>query len=649
MPAPCTRYCCPRGEASSYTPRALPSGTLLALCVTGFVQRGPPENRITSPAIYRGLAQTNDKLRKLGAERVDVFFELDLTIYPQSRLSGVIYTDEASYRCAPDGCREEAGHGTGNMRTLGYISPADVQPAIDAVGAVSVGFGNSTFCKSSPLCNAGCSPTSGAMPHLMWEQYAKLARAFAQVVAYERRHGIRYTWIGMVRSDWVDVHWTVAVVSAAVERASSSDRGARVFVTGIEQKGQTVPEYGMVDHAALVPRANADAYFLVVNTSCEWLRCVHSSLPTAHRPVLKSERLLAEHILRHGLELDALCANGVAVDVPHAPIVDSTCASQSTIQSTSPLPLQGVLGRPNGRRHGSGARLEAPAASLEASIGEERRQLGGGNTARSEEDGGRRRAETGGDDAAGISAAEDARTTRWCTAAIVVRGPSTPHHASPMIKYLLASQPPSHCIVYTHFAGADQSGPLEPSLRALEPLGRVPGGLQRFAFLLSKPPCVTGSFHRNSNKLAIVHALALLRKQHPRCQWVLHTRADLIPRLPGVVDVLKAMAITNPLSDARGDGPQRHRLITSSRTSLSQVSECARPGRGSLDRADWVGWAGSSAFSRRGLAWAGWLRVCNGAVRASGGARSAHHLTTAVACEPPHNRHHMRACLDGLR
>lgn len=169
-----------------------------------------------------------------------------------------------------------------------------------------------------------------------------------------------------------------------------------------------------------------------------------------------------------------------------------------------------------------------------------------------------------------------------CTGAIIVRGPVTNgaimagaattysnENLAHTLHFLLHSQPQHHCIVYSHFEGTRDGGST-PLLGVLRRFNKTTHPRGRFSYVLSKPACTPGTAHRNSNKLAILAGLSLLRATQPRARWVLHTRADLPPRLPAIVHVFTAMVLAKPISDARGAGPQRYRLLSSSRFSFSQ-------------------------------------------------------------------------------
>jgi hypothetical protein len=303
-------------EDRPHNPVPIAPTTRLALCVTGFADKGPPESRITHSQVYNGLARTNDELRRLGAARVDVFFNIDLNIYPQFRLSGAETQGKggAFIRCPPGKCHEDVGYHPPNLEILGRMREEELTPAIAAVQPASVEYSNSTFCEKHHLCNSSCSGISARMPHRMWEQYARNARAYHQVLRYEREHGFRYTWVGRVRSDFVHIYWSSGIVSRAVTRSANA-------VLATNTAGP--PGYGQIDLAALVPRAHADAYFLLPHTTCRWLSCVNSHFRDDAN--IKNERLLAEHIMSHGVAIEGLC-DTVRTGSPKA----SLCTETST-------------------------------------------------------------------------------------------------------------------------------------------------------------------------------------------------------------------------------------------------------------------------------------------------------------------------------
>ena len=127
-----------------------------------------------------------------------------------------------------------------------------------------------------------------------------------------------------------------------------------------------------------------------------------------------------------------------------------------------------------------------------------------------------------------------------CTGAILVRGPVTngaimgtgatatygSENLAHTLRFLLGSQPVHHCIVYSHFEGTRDGGST-PLLGVLRRFNKTTHPRGRFSYVLSKPACTSGTAHRNSNKLAILAGLKLLRAMQPRARWVLHTRADL--------------------------------------------------------------------------------------------------------------------------
>lgn len=279
-------------------PKSIAPATRLALCVTGFAAKGPPGNRITDSPIYNGLARTNRELRSLGAARVDVFFNLDLNVYPQFRLAGAVTHGKGGefIRCLPGACREDVGYAPSNLEVLGRTSEEEVAPAIAAVQPASIEYSNSTFCETHRVCNASCSGISARMPHRMWEQYARNARAFHQVLRFERELGLRYTWVARVRSDFVASYWLPGLVSRALSRGA-----AAVLTTN----SGGLPGYGQLDLAGLVPRAHADAYFLLPHVTCHWLRCLDAHF--RYDPDIKNERLLAEHIMSRGAAIEGLC------------------------------------------------------------------------------------------------------------------------------------------------------------------------------------------------------------------------------------------------------------------------------------------------------------------------------------------------------
>ena len=290
----------------------------LAVAVTGFVAKGTPN--ILHPEVYCRLASANHELRALGAENADVFFNLDLNIYPQLRLG-------CSNPAKLSTCSEQKGYNASNLNIIGRVDEHALQWMLNAVQPVSVAFTNSTFCNSSPLCAPNCSDVSRNMPHRMWEQYARWSLAFDQVESYERAHGFRYDWVGRVRSDFVHHYWTAAIVSHAVYGDSTS------IITSYTR----APNFGQLDLAAMVPRAVASAYFDLPLTTCDWLRCASAILEAGED--LKNERLLAEWMFSQGVGLRLLC-NNKSVVAPSFARKSGSSAQDRVRSQCSPVALK---------------------------------------------------------------------------------------------------------------------------------------------------------------------------------------------------------------------------------------------------------------------------------------------------------------------
>ena len=280
-------------------PTELSSGLKLAVCVVGFAHKGIEGIRIIDAPAYQRFANVNMEMRELGAGRVDVFFNLDLNIYEQSRTG--LQVVAGKLQCPRPPCGEQTGANTSNMRVIGQTSMNSLLPVINTVRPVSVEFSGSTFCQTSRLCSPSCSAVGGRMPQRMWEQYARVSRVFHQVLAYEREHNIEYTWIAKLRSDFISsIYWSSVVVAHASAHPSA-----------VLASGNGAPGYGQIDLAALVPRSLAVAYYELPQTSCAWLSCVNDVYRDRSHDI-KNERLLAEFIYSQGAALGHICQAGNA-------------------------------------------------------------------------------------------------------------------------------------------------------------------------------------------------------------------------------------------------------------------------------------------------------------------------------------------------
>jgi hypothetical protein len=161
------------------------------------------------------------------------------------------------------------------------------------------------------------------------------------------------------------------------------------------------------------------------------------------------------------------------------------------------------------------------------------------------------------------------RVHERCIYAIVLKGPAYDYNKFiDVATYYLRFNPANTCVVYTHTpdetfkAGSEHD--LMRSLSAAHP--------HRFFSVLPVYSEHPGVGHRNIQRFSVYSALQFLVQYHPAVKWVLQLRSDQVVRLPVFMPILKHLVVTNPISDSRGPGPQRSRLVTSSRLAFSQFS-----------------------------------------------------------------------------
>lgn len=150
-------------------------------------------------------------------------------------------------------------------------------------------------------------------------------------------------------------------------------------------------------------------------------------------------------------------------------------------------------------------------------------------------------------------------TAEGCTEMIFPKGPMySPKGYAELVDFYLKFNPVNVCVIYC--SGDDDMEQID-KIKSEYPT--------RFYHLMTPYPGLNeGSGHRNIQKFYVAKAHEFIKRELPNVQWVMHIRSDQIVRLPGVTNVLKSMVLADPLSDARGNGPQKHRLVSSSRATF---------------------------------------------------------------------------------
>jgi hypothetical protein len=95
----------------------------------------------------------------------------------------------------------------------------------------------------------------------------------------------------------------------------------------------------------------------------------------------------------------------------------------------------------------------------------------------------------------------------------------------------------------------------------------------RFFYAVEQSPQFKGGVgNRNAQRYHIARNFEMIRRDLPSAEWILQIRSDQIIRLPNATRVFAAMVQSSPITDTRGTGAQKMRMITSSRVSFGDYS-----------------------------------------------------------------------------
>lgn len=84
-----------------------------------------------------------------------------------------------------------------------------------------------------------------------------------------------------------------------------------------------------------------------------------------------------------------------------------------------------------------------------------------------------------------------------------------------------------------------------------------------FLWVETAPKMNFGVRKRNLHRYKVAKNLELTRKYIPQAEWIVIIRSDWIMRNMSAIPEFKRMVLESRVSDVRGSGPQKHRLVTS--------------------------------------------------------------------------------------